>query len=237
MDGRPRVVVANHVPGGCGWNASRCPCAAVGVLVTSPPDQRGNEGTVDTSLDLLRRAQLSFGSEAWNRFVRIYTPLIARWLGRFGISETDVPDLTQDVLLTAAMELREFEHNGRRGAFRTWLRLIARNRCRRHWERHRREISLEAETMLSKLDELADPQCELIRTWDREHDAYVLRGLFDALERYFDPKTLQVFHEVMFLEQSPVEVARKHGWPVGRVYKAKFRVIQRLRENGQRFLE
>ena len=139
---------------------------------------------VDTSLNLLRSAKSDFRSETWNRFVRIYTPLISRWLSRFGVSMSEVPDLTQDVLLAAATQMSRFEHNGRRGAFRSWLRAVSLNRCRRHWQKKQRQVSIERfEAVTQQLNDLSDPTSELAEMWDKEHDQYVLRGLFEILER------------------------------------------------------
>ena len=84
---------------------------------------------MDTSHNLLRHAKSDFESEAWDRLVYIYEPLIVRWLTRFGISVRDIPDITQEVFLAAAHDLVRFEHNGRPGAFRNWLKTIALNRC------------------------------------------------------------------------------------------------------------
>lgn len=193
---------------------------------------------MDTSQNLLRRIKTSFHSEEWNRFVRIYTPLISRWLTRFGIADADVPDLTQEVLHAAATDVTRFEHNGRQGAFRNWLRTIALNRCRRHWRKQSRQPgSQKWESVAEQLDELADPLSELSRKWDQEHDSYVLRGLFEAMEREFDLEALQVFDELVLQEQAPSQVAQNHGWTVGKVYKTKFRIMQRLRQNGRRFLD
>ena len=193
---------------------------------------------VDTSHNLLRDAKADFRSENWNRFVRIYSPLIARWLSRFGASTAEIPDLTQDVLLAASTDLARFEHNGRKGAFRNWLRTVALHRCRRHWQQKQRQITAhQFDTASQQIDELSDPRSELSEMWDREHDEYVLRGLFELLERDFDGTSLEVFRRLTILGESPAECAQRFGWTIGRVYKVKYRVMRRLRENGQMFLE
>ena len=96
---------------------------------------------MDTSQNLLDRAKTDY-PEAWGRLVVLYTPLIDRWLQRFGIDESDRQDITQEVLLASARELQRFQHNGRRGAFRNWLRQIAYNRCKRHWRVKNRQVAV-----------------------------------------------------------------------------------------------
>src|SRR5438045_2480430 len=90
-----------------------------------------------TSISLLERLRLEPDAQAWQRLVEIYTPLIRRWLGRYGLAEADREDLTQDVLAVVVRRLPQFEHNGRPGAFRTWLRLIVTHRLRDFWRARR----------------------------------------------------------------------------------------------------
>ena len=193
---------------------------------------------MDTSKNLLRNAQADPRSDAWNRFVRIYTPLISRWLNRFGVSPNDIPDLTQDVMLAAATELENFEHNGRTGAFRSWLRTVALFRCRRHWRKQKAHDAVtHFDSVNQHLNELADEESDLTQQWDSEHDAFVLRGLFELLEREFDEQTLRVFFQLTINEQPPLDVATEFGVPIGTIYKSKFRVMKRLREFAARYLD
>lgn len=87
------------------------------------------------------------------------------------------------------------------------------------------------------LDELADPNSELADTWNREHDEYVLRGLFELLEREFDADSLRAFYQVTILGLSPKDVAERCEMTIGRVYKSKYRIMRRLREAGRLFLD
>src|SRR5207244_1458370 len=52
-----------------------------------------------TSASLLDQLRGPDRSAAWPRFVRLYTPLLARWAGRLGVPPADQPDLLQDVFL------------------------------------------------------------------------------------------------------------------------------------------
>ena len=80
----------------------------------------------ETRQSLLVRAQT--GEEAaWKDLTALYRPLILGWLHRQGVPAGDVEDLTQDVLLSVVKHLPAFEHSGRRGAFRAWLRSIIGN--------------------------------------------------------------------------------------------------------------
>src|SRR5712671_6362451 len=88
---------------------------------------------MDTSATLLQRLRDRGDSDAWDRLVRLYTPLIRGWLSRHLPQSADVDDLTQQVLTVVVEKLPTFEHNGRAGALRTWLRGICVNRLRMFW--------------------------------------------------------------------------------------------------------
>ncbi len=79
-----------------------------------------------TSFNLLDQAR-GRSAGAWDRLVAIYTPLLDSWLTAAGLQAADREDLTQRVLEILVRKLPEFEHSGRPGAFRTWLRGITVN--------------------------------------------------------------------------------------------------------------
>jgi RNA polymerase sigma-70 factor (ECF subfamily) len=71
----------------------------------------------------LLRAQT--GEEnAWKDLTDLYRPLIIGWLRRQGVAARDLDDLSQEILLSVVKYLSSFEHSGRPGTFRSWLRTI-----------------------------------------------------------------------------------------------------------------
>ncbi len=112
----------------------------------------------ETSATLLERLNDRSDSVAWRRLVGLYSPLINTWLRRDGVSAEDAEDLTQEVLQVVVREVTRFRHNGRVGAFRTWLRTIAIN-CLRQSVRSRRLRNPTAGSpdIASMLDQLEDP--------------------------------------------------------------------------------
>ena len=182
-----------------------------------------------TSKLLLQRAKENHQSEDWNRLVSIYAPLIRRWLTRCGVHENDTLDLAQEVLCTLVTDLPRFEHNGRTGAFRNWLRTITVNRCRRLWEQKKRHVPL-AGSMDGQvlLQQLADPKSETSKRWDQEHDQFVLSRVLQLLTQEFDETTMEAFRRSAIEGQTAKHIAEQLEVSVGQVYKYKFRVMQRL---------
>src|SRR5687768_6429125 len=124
-----------------------------------------------TSLSLLDRICVERDDRAWHALAALYTPMLHGWLRRYQVQPSDADDLTQDVLLVVSRELPSFQHNGRPGAFRAWLRGILVNRVRYFWRSRKQRPLAGGESELERaLAQLEDPHSELSRQWDRQHD-------------------------------------------------------------------
>jgi RNA polymerase sigma-70 factor (ECF subfamily) len=190
---------------------------------------------MDTSASLLQRLQEGSDEADWQRLVWLYTPLIRTWLGRHVPQPVDVDDLVQQVFTVVVSKLPAFVHNGRRGAFRHWLRSITVNHLHAFWRTRR--LPAEQSEMAAVLDQLTDPASELSRQWDHEHDWHVARKLLERVEPEFKAATWQAFRRLVFDEASPQAVADELGLSVNAVLIAKSRVLQRLRQEGQGLLD
>jgi RNA polymerase sigma factor (sigma-70 family) len=188
----------------------------------------------ETSLSLIRRVQ-SNSQEGWSRLVELYAPLIQRWLRRAGVGRDDLDDIAQDVLATIAREVNRFEHSGRTGAWRAWLRQITVNRTRQHWGR--RKVAAGQEHSTNFLDQLDDPSSELSIEWDQEHDRHVVAQLLKLVEVEFQPSTRSVFRRTFIDEASPNEVANELGMSLAAVYTAKSRVLAFLRKEAEGIID
>jgi RNA polymerase sigma-70 factor (ECF subfamily) len=185
----------------------------------------------NTQMSLLLRAQ--DGEEgAWRRVVDLYQPLIRSWLiHQGGVRDQEAEDLTQDVLAAIVKNLKRFEHNGRPGAFRSWLRTITVNRAREFWRAGKcRDQGTGGDAFLDWVNQLEEPDSPLTRLWDEEHDRHVLARLLALLDEEFEPSTVTAFRRTTFDGAAPRDVATEMGMSVAAVYGAKARVLQRLRQ-------
>ena len=187
----------------------------------------------ETRQSLLLRAQTG-EDDAWKGLTELYRPLIIGWLNRQGVPAVDLEDLSQDVLLSVVKHLPGFEHSGNRGAFRSWLRTIVCRRTIDYWR------SAGASTQASggsgataALEQIADPESDLNRQWDEEHDRYVLGCLLDLVEEEFEPLTIRAFRRLALDGIRGADAARELGLSVAAVYVAKSRVLQRIRQEAE----
>jgi RNA polymerase sigma-70 factor, ECF subfamily len=184
----------------------------------------------ETRQSLLLRAQ-NGEANAWKDLTDLYRPLILGWLNRQGVPPSDLDDLSQEVLLSVVKHLPTFQHSGQRGAFRAWLRTIVCRRTADYW----RAIDMKTQTTggsgaTAALQQIADPDSELNRQWDEEHDQYVIHCLLDLVEQKFEPVSLQAFRRLALDGAGGAEVAQELGLSVAAVYVAKSRVLARIRQ-------
>jgi RNA polymerase sigma-70 factor, ECF subfamily len=177
-----------------------------------------------TPASLLDRLRDPADKDAWARLDRVYAGLLKAWFAAAGLQPADRDDLAQNALAVVLRRVPDFEHSGRQGAFRAWLRGIAANLLREHW---RTRPAPQADSVLA---ELADPSSGLSRVWDAEHERHVLEGLLDLARPEFAESTWQAFRRAGFDGVPARQVADELGLTVNAVLIAKSRVLARLRE-------
>jgi RNA polymerase sigma-70 factor, ECF subfamily len=183
-----------------------------------------------TSVSLLDRLKAAGPAASdWNRLQAIYLPLISRWLGRILGLGVEADDLAQEVFVVVIREIPRFERQ-REGSFRAWLRQVTVNKVRTHRRRRHRRPAIGLDPALGFLDSLADPNGELAREWDLDHDRHVFQKLLAIVEPDFGSTTWEVFRRFAVDGEPAARVAEETGLSVNAVLQAKSRVLKRLRE-------
>ncbi|HEX5272894.1 MAG TPA: sigma-70 family RNA polymerase sigma factor [Gemmataceae bacterium] len=176
-----------------------------------------------TSLSLLQRLRRPDEPGAWERFVRLYTPLIYDWARRAGLQESDAADLVQDVFVLLLRKLPEFEYD-RHGSFRAWLHAVTLNL----WRTRLRRKVLPTEAGLSP-DGVPAPDC-VAEIAEAEYRDRLVRRALELLRTDFAEPTWRAFWECVVNDRPTAEVAADLGMSAGAVRTAKCRVLARLRQ-------
>jgi RNA polymerase sigma-70 factor (ECF subfamily) len=191
-----------------------------------------------TSLSLLHRLRGRSVQTDWSRFVGLYEPLVRSWLRQKNVGEHDADDLVQNIMAVVLRRIGDFEHNGRPGAFRTWLRTIMLNCLKESWRaRKGNPHAIGGSEIFALISELEDPESHLSRQWNAEHDRHVMRQLLAELKDQFEPRTWQAFEGFALQGRSAAEVAGELGITSNAVFIAKSRVLARLRQESEGLLD
>jgi RNA polymerase sigma-70 factor (ECF subfamily) len=181
----------------------------------------------------LERIQKGADAEGWSDFLALYTPLIGKWLWQRGVHRQDADDICQEVLAVVVAELPSFDHNGRVGAFRNWLRTITAHRLRTFRRRQKRAAIAGGGPEYADLAaQLEDPQSELSQLWNLEHDRHVVGVLLQKIEAEFQEKHREAFRRVLLEGQTAAQAAAELETTVSAVRVAQSRILTRLRELG-----
>ena len=197
--------------------------------MSSSPDPR-------TSATLLWRLRDLNDVEAWNDFVDRYTPRIVSWCRRHHLQDSDIADVTQEVLRKLVTALRTFQHDPNKGSFRGWLKTVVHNTIRdlqEEWNRGTRgEGSDSAHEWVA---ELADPSAlaDLTAELEAEAERELVRQAEYQVQLRVKPATWQAYEQTAVQQLSANEVAQALGMTVAEVYVAKSRVLKLLREEVQ----
>jgi RNA polymerase sigma-70 factor (ECF subfamily) len=184
-----------------------------------------------TPVSLLDQMRQPNAQAAWERFARLYTPLLFSWARRLGLQEPDAADLVQDVFALLLRKLPSFQYEPGK-SFRAWLRTVALNRwrdARRHSAREREH----GEALRAR--QAADGEDDVFA--ETEYRQRVVARALQLMQTDFQPPTWRAFWEHGVCGRPAAEVAAELGLTVGAVYAAKFRVRDRLRKELQGLLD
>ncbi|MDA1231665.1 MAG: sigma-70 family RNA polymerase sigma factor [Planctomycetota bacterium] len=172
-----------------------------------------------TDKSLLKHLRETSDKNAWRLFVDLYSPLVFGFCRRSNLDESDAGDVTQNVFMQVMKSITSFEYDSTKGTFRGWLGLITNREIVRHFDRASRQPEFSG---------LKDVPGAVSAEWT---DAFNLRVITIAMQRIqpeFDSDSWTAF-ELTWRQQKPSnDVAKLLKKPVPWVYKARFRILQRL---------
>lgn len=181
-----------------------------------------------TSSSLIARLKLR-DAEAWTRTSQLYAPLVFRWARRAGVDDSDAADVTQDVFHSVARHIDGFRHDAPGSTFRGWLYTIARNKLNDHFRRQAGNLAAVGGTdALQRIQELPDSPPDADEGEAEQCD--LARRAMALLQSDFQPATWQAFWATAVDNRPAAEVAAELGISLAAVYKAKSRVLARLRQ-------
>jgi len=189
-----------------------------------------------THLTLLQRLSLGTDERSWREFVEVYGPLLKSYARRRGAGEQEAEDVCQDVLGVVAAQVKSFNHSGRPGAFRAWLRRITiRKVAQLLADKHRQPGAQGGSAALDMMASLPDPSGDDVdEIWEKEWQERKLEIALRRTREEVLPHTWDVFELTVLNNVKPSVAAARLRMPLAKVYVYKSRVTQRVREAAAR---
>jgi RNA polymerase sigma-70 factor (ECF subfamily) len=191
-----------------------------GNFVTSDYDPGS---TASTLIERLKVRE----SQAWSRLNQLYGPIIYAWCRRAGMAPEDAADILQEVFRALVRRVGDFRRDRPGDTFRGWLWTVTHNKIRDH-----RRLAKDRAQGAGGTDaqrrwlELADEP----PGGEADDDASLLHRWLELLRREFEDRTWQAFWRTTVELQYAADVADELGMTLNAVYKAKARVLARLRQ-------
>jgi RNA polymerase sigma-70 factor (ECF subfamily) len=183
-----------------------------------------------THASLLVRLGLDLNdTTAWNEFVQRYGRMMLLWCRHWKLQEADAQDVTQEVLLRVAKQMRTFRYDPKR-SFRGWLKTIAHAAwCDWLEARKRPGVGSGDSNVLDRLSSV-ESRDDLVRRLEEEYDRELLEAASARVRLRVQPQTWEAFRLLAYEGLSGAEAAHRLSMKTGAVFVAKSKVHKMLQE-------
>ena len=191
-------------------------------------------GTRKTLIERLRKTNSD--THSWSEFYDLYCKLVYSVALKAGLSPTDSEDVVQETFLKVSKHIKKFDYDRRRGRFRNWLCLIAKQQVANHYRKTKNLPELPCfwnEDPDKPFNEIPDPTNQWDEIWEEEHRNHTLHLALTRLKEKVNPKPYQIFLAHCIKGMSVAEVAQLMEVSANEVYLAKSRVLPLFEEEIQ----
>ena len=184
----------------------------------------------DTRDSLLLRVTDPQNQIAWEQFARIYRPVIYSVARLRGLQDADAQDVAQQVLISVARALPQWERQSENTRFRHWLCRIAHNAAINMLVRQPRDRAIGGTVTTLDLYEHRSNDVTLDSQIDREYRRQTFRKAAEIVRSRADESTWLPFSLTMIDGLSTIEAASQLNCSEAVVYAARSRIMRRLRD-------
>jgi RNA polymerase sigma-70 factor (ECF subfamily) len=145
------------------------------------------------------------------------------------VPQASIPDVAQETFLATFRGIHRFDPRREDATFRGWLWTVTRSRIQDYFRRTRgADRGVGGSTANVRLSEIAD-QVPLDEPSESTDVVRLLRRAMSRVEAEFEPRTWQVFQDLVIAGRDTQCVAGHYGISPAAVRQVKSRVLRRLR--------
>lgn len=166
--------------------------------------------------------------DAWREFVNHYGRKIYRWCLHWGLQETDARDVTQQVLLKMARQMRTFVYDPSK-SFRAWLKTVARNALVDFMQSWQRPDRGSGDSGVHASLDSTEAREELVRQLEEQYDHELLEQAMVQVRLRVASHTWEAFKLTAIDGVPAAEVASRLHMKIATVYEARSSITKKLR--------
>ncbi|MGA2799323.1 MAG: sigma-70 family RNA polymerase sigma factor [Thermoguttaceae bacterium] len=175
--------------------------------------------------------------DAWRRLVDLYGQVVYRWCRKSGLKAEDAADAVQEVFAAVSTHVADFRREKPCDSFTAWLSSITRNKICDHFRRISGRAQAQGGTRAQdRMQEIAQPDpAATLENWPSaadllEAEKILSQRAVDLVRAEFEQRTWQAWWKTAIEGRPAADVAVEMGMSLAAVYKAKSRVLLRLRQ-------
>lgn len=177
-----------------------------------------------TRASLLVRIKDPNADDAWSEFHDLYAPLIYRYARRRGLSRDDADDVRSECYKAIVQQIRTFDYDRAKGGFKAWLRTMVDRRVIDLFRKKR-----EQQANSGDLRKLEATHLSPEHIWEREWTDQHLKHCVEQLRGEVSRTTFEAFSIVVIQGRPVTEACDALGMNANQIYKAKTRMLHRVR--------
>ncbi len=186
-------------------------------------------GSSATRMSLISRIRGDDGA-AWSQLVELYSPLVAFWCRRQGITDGDIHDLKQEIFFAVSRSIEHYEPTGNSGSFRAWLWSIARHKLLDMLRRQKRwPHAAGGSTAMFAIQNIAE-QLDEEDLSERSEFSQLVRRALEQVRAEFESRSWQAFWQTTIDNLPVAVVADQLEMSTATVRQHRSRILRRLRE-------
>jgi RNA polymerase sigma factor (sigma-70 family) len=166
------------------------------------------------------------------RLFHLYDGHVKTIMRLLRVPANDFEDVFQGIRLEILRSYPGFQHNGRTGAFRNWLRTIIERQVSAYWKERISRENFVDKLALKRLEELKNDKSLVSRFRDHEEDCLLVKLALQKMESEGEagPREILAFRKV-FAGEKVADVARDLGVKAKEVSRWKYKVLNLLRKH------
>lgn len=178
-----------------------------------------------TRASLLIRIKDPNADEAWSEFHDLYAPLIYRYARRRGLNRDDADDIRSECYKAIVQQIGTFDYDKAKGGFKAWLRTMVDRRVVDLFRKRREQQANSADLRNTPAEQQSPDE-----VWEAEWKNQHLKHCVEQLRREVSRRTFEVFSIVVLQGRPTAEACDELGMNPNQVYKAKARMLRRVRD-------
>jgi RNA polymerase sigma-70 factor (ECF subfamily) len=166
---------------------------------------------------------------AWGEFVRRYGPKVHQWCRRWQLQEADAEDVTQNVLVEVARQMKKFTYDPAR-SFRGWLKTVTHGAWCDWLSAQQRPGRGSGDSGTLGVLATVEARDDLARRLQEQYDLELLDEAAARVRLRVAPQTWEAFRLLTFEDLSGPDAAARLGVNLSNVYVARSRVQKLIQE-------